>query len=597
MKIMDLNEKAPKGKKAARFIRKARDDFKDRYGKAWKSALYATAWKMFGESLNEMDAPSDMRAWLQGTQCVDGQGKPLVMYHGVPHDYAGFERFDDTHQMGHFFTSDPDYAARYAEKPIHDDHEEDTGALYAVYLSLKNPLVIDENDEEGVATYTQHGKTAAALKAEGYDGMMIRYADGEVEAMVVSSDQIVSAVQARPQLHESTSDEQDSLRAVMDAFADWRPSNTPQCWMDWMPGDLPNELEIDSLNVEPEARHQGQGGKAMAKICQLADQHDVILTLLPSPNPEEGPTMDFDALCEFYKRFGFRWDMESGSAMMKRLPARPLREGHLVEGLLAVPPAMQDQIEFLMTYHYLWWAKWQIKKSGQEWPELSAAIEKEARKLGDEIPDSEYHLPNDVSVNRIPVSVEGLPASYAKLQPRVTSILFGIVWGMKKDLGGWLVKKNALVMYPSAISYMDYWPSQRSHPEDIMLAVGTLKSTIEHELRHMVQYVFLGDHKEQTRFKAKYNAGGSDYYTSPVELDPTIGSVAREFVSLYGLVSSEKRTVNLPLALSKFVGAKKSDSFDPFATVSFFKHLKAGAPVRYRTAVKKFVKEVARLLV
>lgn len=43
-----IGEKAPPGKKAKRFIRRAKPDFKKRYGNAWKEVLYATAWKLFG---------------------------------------------------------------------------------------------------------------------------------------------------------------------------------------------------------------------------------------------------------------------------------------------------------------------------------------------------------------------------------------------------------------------------------------------------------------------------------------------------------------------------------------------------------------------
>ena len=47
--LTDLTEKAPPTKKAQRFIKKREADFKERYGKAWKQVLYATAWKLFGE--------------------------------------------------------------------------------------------------------------------------------------------------------------------------------------------------------------------------------------------------------------------------------------------------------------------------------------------------------------------------------------------------------------------------------------------------------------------------------------------------------------------------------------------------------------------
>ena len=600
MRIDDLNEKAPKGKKAKRFIRKAKKDFKDRYGDAWKQVLYATAWKLFKESaLCELDAPSDVRSWLRGTQCVDNTGKPLVMYHGVPNDYAGFDKFSDN-PMGHFFTSDPDYAARYAEKPIHDDPEDDTGALYPVYLSLKKPWVIDENDEEGVEVYSYHQRTAAQLIEAGYDGMMIRYADGEVEAMVVSADQIVSAVQARPQmLRESTSDKQDSLRAVMDAYRSWQPSNAPQCWIDFLPGDVPNELEIDSLEVEREYREQGQAKAALAYLCKLADQNNVTMVLMPCAKDDEDPldnAIPTDGLIQFYQRFGFEWgETGSGDTMMIRHPGMLTEDRRLTEGLIAVPPAMRDHIIFLMTFHYLWWAKWRIKSSGQEWPELSRAIDAEAKKIDSDIPSSRYSVDRDISVTKIPVSVEGLPTNYTKLQPRVTSILFAIMWNKTTDLGGWNHAKNALVVYPEAIDYMSYWPSRRSHPEDISIAILTLKGTIDHELRHMMQYVFLGQHEAQRKYKSGYNKGGADYYTSPVEFDPAIGSIAQEFVSLYG-IANEARPHDLATAMAMFVGARPTpSSHHIFSEVRFFKHMRTVAPQRYRLAVKKFFKEVMRI--
>lgn len=48
-----LDEKAPPGVKAERFIRKAKKDFKKRYGKDWEARLYGTAWKLFGEGVKD----------------------------------------------------------------------------------------------------------------------------------------------------------------------------------------------------------------------------------------------------------------------------------------------------------------------------------------------------------------------------------------------------------------------------------------------------------------------------------------------------------------------------------------------------------------
>lgn len=153
--------------------------------------------------ITEMEAPADIHGWFGQSKCVDEAGRPLVMYHGVPHRFAGFDRFQDN-PMGHFFTSDPDYAQAYAEKPISDDPEDDTGAIYPVYLRLINPLMVDEKDQEAYDAYRYHRHTAESLKAQGYDGMMVRYEDnGEVEAMVVNPDQIVSTVAAKNALHKT----------------------------------------------------------------------------------------------------------------------------------------------------------------------------------------------------------------------------------------------------------------------------------------------------------------------------------------------------------------------------------------------------------
>jgi hypothetical protein len=45
-----LIESAPPGKEAADWIRHRKADFKDRYGKRWRSVLYGAAWKRFPRS-------------------------------------------------------------------------------------------------------------------------------------------------------------------------------------------------------------------------------------------------------------------------------------------------------------------------------------------------------------------------------------------------------------------------------------------------------------------------------------------------------------------------------------------------------------------
>lgn len=60
-----LSEKAPPGKKAEEFITKNKAAFKKRYGKDWERALYATAWKQFGEGTEKYE---DAKTMLETTR-------------------------------------------------------------------------------------------------------------------------------------------------------------------------------------------------------------------------------------------------------------------------------------------------------------------------------------------------------------------------------------------------------------------------------------------------------------------------------------------------------------------------------------------------
>lgn len=48
-----LMEKAPPSKEAEEWIKKNKENFKDQYGDDWEKILYAKAWKMFGEGIDE----------------------------------------------------------------------------------------------------------------------------------------------------------------------------------------------------------------------------------------------------------------------------------------------------------------------------------------------------------------------------------------------------------------------------------------------------------------------------------------------------------------------------------------------------------------
>jgi len=50
-----ITEKAPPGKKAERFIKDNKAEFKRLHGDRWEQTLYAAAWQMFGDRKRRRD--------------------------------------------------------------------------------------------------------------------------------------------------------------------------------------------------------------------------------------------------------------------------------------------------------------------------------------------------------------------------------------------------------------------------------------------------------------------------------------------------------------------------------------------------------------
>jgi hypothetical protein len=156
------------------------------------------------------------RSWFGNSKTVDRDGTPIVFYHGSPRGNH-IDAFSASENDGIYFTNDPDYAGNYAvefrqnEDPMGPfgqypapgdpfDWTDQTGAIYPVYLSIKNPLIISEHDEEQRAAYTDRGLDRIKLKAEGYDGIILLYDDGEIEA------QIFDPYQAKSVFNQGTFD-------------------------------------------------------------------------------------------------------------------------------------------------------------------------------------------------------------------------------------------------------------------------------------------------------------------------------------------------------------------------------------------------------
>lgn len=107
-------------------------------------------------SVEQTETPR-FKAWFgdwendpaNASKVVDRAGRPRVVYHGTPN--GKFWTFDknrigetwNADETGFFFTSDRHIAEDYT-KPYFRENSADPN-LFAVYLSIKNPLVIDRN--------------------------------------------------------------------------------------------------------------------------------------------------------------------------------------------------------------------------------------------------------------------------------------------------------------------------------------------------------------------------------------------------------------------------------------------------------------------
>ena len=76
---------------------------------------------------NNEQALQNFWNWFKGSKVVDEQGRPLVVYHGTRSEFSTF----DTEYV--FTTNDKNTSDRY-------------GTSLALYISIKNPYIIEAND-------------------------------------------------------------------------------------------------------------------------------------------------------------------------------------------------------------------------------------------------------------------------------------------------------------------------------------------------------------------------------------------------------------------------------------------------------------------
>jgi len=165
------------------------------------------------ENIEQTDTPAFKR-WFGNSKITNEDGSPKIMYHGTSQDIKEFKSAAQQSREGTlknritgyteglYFTDDRDYASRYATR-----FAEEGGNVVPVYLSIKNPKVLEYNafqkliakltgykdpkSKEIAQSIALSGPEIDALKKQGYDGIVNKELN---EVVAFNPNQIKSAI-------------------------------------------------------------------------------------------------------------------------------------------------------------------------------------------------------------------------------------------------------------------------------------------------------------------------------------------------------------------------------------------------------------------
>lgn len=172
------------------------------------SASEHTAASNFNDS--DHDYQRGFGDWFADSKVVDDDGKPRVVYHGTGADFDIFDssmigqNFDQS-TLGFYFTNAPKpdllggfgYGSTASEYAVNAPGSPN---VMPVYLSLQNPLVLDDAEEWGggvSAIDKQASDIARWAKDHGYDGVIAKDGTGENSEVIYVAfrpEQIKSAI-------------------------------------------------------------------------------------------------------------------------------------------------------------------------------------------------------------------------------------------------------------------------------------------------------------------------------------------------------------------------------------------------------------------
>lgn len=119
----------------------------------------------------------EFKTWFGDSKVVDENGAPLVVYHGTNADFSAFDPSaqgssgQGSGEPGFFFEASPDNAGRYTRQG-------GGGNVMPVYLSLKNPLIVERTnakyDYDGSYNRVAFANFIDDALEAGHDGVIFR---------------------------------------------------------------------------------------------------------------------------------------------------------------------------------------------------------------------------------------------------------------------------------------------------------------------------------------------------------------------------------------------------------------------------------------
>lgn len=133
----------------------------------------------------------EFKKWFEGSQVVDVDGAPRVVYHGTNVEFKEFSRSEIGSVTGvqgggvFWFTDSPDKAGHFAGLSAQISNKFEGENIRPSYVKMKNPIMIDARDGLPFKPWLMD-EYFADIKKQGHDGAIIRnWNDGDLKEATV----------------------------------------------------------------------------------------------------------------------------------------------------------------------------------------------------------------------------------------------------------------------------------------------------------------------------------------------------------------------------------------------------------------------------